>query len=267
MDRWWIRNAAFSCAFASCAIVAGPGSVGAAVAHAGLFGIGPDLNLFGCDDNKSSLHHPRPGSSVSAQSSRSTASVAAAEAPTAKVGSQPADLSRSLTGFGSGGGGGPARTTNSAVRAAGLPPVSSAPVTRSVVTRGAPPAPASSPVYAAPALPQATVALPLAAPPPVAPEPEGQPAPASPAAPSPWVPQLRNPFAHDDSGTAPISDAYRAGYAEYLKTASISDLVAAALPGVAGIAGFTLVGAYAGYRQARALQKALLAPAPTSILL
>jgi hypothetical protein len=31
--------------------------------------------------------------------------------------------------------------------------------------------------------------------------------------------------------------------------------------------GFTVVGAYAGYRQAKALQKALLAPVPTSILL
>ena len=41
----------------------------------------------------------------------------------------------------------------------------------------------------------------------------------------------------------------------------------AALPGVAGIAGFTLVGAYAGFRQAKALQRALLAPVPTRILL
>jgi hypothetical protein len=41
----------------------------------------------------------------------------------------------------------------------------------------------------------------------------------------------------------------------------------AAVPGVAGIAGFTLVGAYAGYRQAKALQRALLAPVPTSFLL
>jgi hypothetical protein len=39
------------------------------------------------------------------------------------------------------------------------------------------------------------------------------------------------------------------------------------LPGVAGIAGFTVLGAYAGYRQAKALQAALLAPVPTRILL
>lgn len=44
-------------------------------------------------------------------------------------------------------------------------------------------------------------------------------------------------------------------------------MILEALPGVAGIAGFTLVGAYAGYRQARAVQRALLAPAPPSIQL
>jgi hypothetical protein len=81
------------------------------------------------------------------------------------------------------------------------------------------------------------------------------------------VPQAKDPLAPSDSGIAPIPDSYRAGYAEYLRSASTSDLLFEALPGVAGIAGFTLVGAYAGYRQAKALQRALLAPAPTSILL
>ena len=46
-----------------------------------------------------------------------------------------------------------------------------------------------------------------------------------------------------------------------------TDILAAALPGAAGIAGFTLIGAFAGYRQAKAVQRALLAPVPTSILL
>ena len=64
-----------------------------------------------------------------------------------------------------------------------------------------------------------------------------------------------------------IPDSFRVGYAEHLRAADTGDLVAAALPGVAGIAGFTLLGAYAGYRQAKALQQALLAPVPTSILL
>ena len=81
--------------------------------------------------------------------------------------------------------------------------------------------------------------------------------PQSPFANIPGVPSI--------SGVAPLPDSFRVGYHEYLRTASTSDLFVAALPGVAGIAGFTLVGAYAGYRQARGLQKALLAPVPTSV--
>ena len=69
----WIRSAAFSCAFACGAMVVGPGVLGTAVAHA-ILGIGPDLDifdLFGDDDQKSSLHHPRPGAEdVSGQAAR-----------------------------------------------------------------------------------------------------------------------------------------------------------------------------------------------------
>lgn len=64
-----------------------------------------------------------------------------------------------------------------------------------------------------------------------------------------------------------IPESFRVGYAEYLRAATTSDILAAALPGAAGIAGFTVIGAYAGYRQAKAIQLALLAPVPTSILL
>jgi hypothetical protein len=66
---------------------------------------------------------------------------------------------------------------------------------------------------------------------------------------------------------AKIPDGFRVGYAEYLRSATTSDILAAALPGAAGIAGFTVLGAYAGYRQAKAIQQALLAPVPTSVLL
>ena len=55
--------------------------------------------------------------------------------------------------------------------------------------------------------------------------------------------------------------------AEYLRSATSSDLLVAALPGAAGIAGFTQIGAFAGYRQASAVQAALLAPVPTRVLL
>jgi hypothetical protein len=64
-----------------------------------------------------------------------------------------------------------------------------------------------------------------------------------------------------------VPDSFRVGYPEYLRSADTGDLFVAALPGLVGITGFTLVGAYAGYRQAKALQRALLAPAPTRILL
>ena len=276
MNRLWIRSAAMSCAFASCAMVVGPGLAGAAIAHADLFG---GIDFFGDCDKKSDMHHPRPGSDATPQSTRTTASIAAAEAPTAKIGSQPETLSATEAGtanralasvpgsvaISQGGGGGLASATNAAVRAANLPRVSSAPVTRSIVIRGTPRA--TAPVPALVPSPESPVAVPLAAPPPVVPEPELQPAPGGPPEPSTTPPLVRPPLAHSGSGVVPVPDSYRAGYAEYLKSASTSDLIFAALPGVAGIAGFTLVGAYAGYRQARAVQRALLAPVPTSIVL
>lgn len=265
-------------------MVAGPGFVGAAQAHA-ILGIGPDwFDIFG-DDKKSDLHHPRPDAEVSAQASRTTASrttagIAAAEAPTATVGSLPengnarefaaAENVGIPESVGRGRGGGLSRG-NSTVRTGDLPSVSSAPVTRSIVIRGVPRSDNSAaavPAFVSPALPQApAIVAPLAAPPPVAPEPAGRPAPAAPPAPSPSAPPAKDPLAPSDSGAARIPDSYRVGYAEYLRSATTGDLLMAALPGVAGIAGFTLVGAYAGFRQAKALQRALLAPVPTRILL
>ena len=263
-------------------MVVGPGVVGTAEAHA-IFGIGPDLfDLFGDDDDKSDLHHPRPDAEASTQSSRTTAGLAAAEAPTAKVGSLPENAdarafsaaenvpeSVGISESVGGGGGGGLPPTNTAVRARNLPRVSSAPVTRSIVIRGVPRAdnPAAGvPAFVPPALSQAPAIVPLAAPPPVAPEPEGRPAPAAPPAPSPSAARAKDPLAPSDSG-ARVPDSFRAGYAEHLRAATTSDLFAAALPGVAGITGFTLVGAYAGYRHAKAVQRALLPPVPTSILL
>ena len=73
--------------------------------------------------------------------------------------------------------------------------------------------------------------------------------------------------AHQFSPPEKIPESFRVGYAEYLRSATMSDLLVAAVPGVAGLAGFTMVGAFAGYRQARAVQAALLAPVPTRILL
>lgn len=276
-----------SCAFAACALIAGPGVAGTAVAHAGLFGIGPDIfDLFGDDGKrsaKSDMHHPRPdaGTGAGAQASRSTARVAAAEAPSAKVGSTPenADMRQFAAAAtdngaarsGRRGGGDGVPRTNAAVRGGNLPAVSTAPVTRSIVIRGTPSgagrstAPARELVPAEPV--QTPAVAPLAALPPVQEVPENRPAPAGPPAPSPQAPLAKDPGAPDNSGVGRIPDSYRVGYREYLRSATTADLFRAALPGVAGIAGFTVVGAYAGYRQAKAVQQALLAPVPTRIVL
>jgi hypothetical protein len=80
-------------------------------------------------------------------------------------------------------------------------------------------------------------------------------------------PPAKDPGAPIVSGIGRVPDSYRAGYSEYLRSATTGDLLVAALPGVAGIAGFTLIGAYVGYRQARALQQALVAPVPARIVM
>src|SRR6476469_9663486 len=276
VNRVWIRSAAIGCAFACGAMVCGPGVVGIAQSHA-ILGIGPDLlDLFGGDDDKSDRHHPRPGSEAppSGQAAR-TVGVTTADAgpPVSTFGSGPQAAGMVAAGgvpqSASRGGGGAVSRVSPVGRSSNLPSVPSAPITRNIVIRGT--TSARSAGTAAPrsvprALPQPSAAVPLAAPPPVAPQPEGRPAPEAPPAPS-QAPQAKDPLAPSNSSAARIPDSYRVGYAEYLRSATTTDLVAAALPGVAGIAGFTLVGAYAGYRQANSLRRALLAPVPTSFLL
>jgi hypothetical protein len=297
VERTWVRSAAFSCAFACGALVVGPGMTATAVAHAGLFGI----DFFGHDDNKSRQHHPRPGSDAAAQESgaqesRTTAGVAAAGEgpPVAKIGSEPVSASRasapqslaatsapeSVTAASApeslsrinvpenrsrgGGGGGEVPRSFGQGRASNLPPVPTAPETRSVVIRGVPEG-APAPLF----VPRAPVTVPLAAPPPAPPAVEGQLAPAAPPSPSPShrSPLAKIPGVPIISGAGELPGSFRAGYAEYLRSASTSDLFFAALPGVAGIAGFTLVGAFAGFRRARGVQKALLTPVPTRVVL
>ena len=274
MDRVWIRSAAFSCAFACGAMVVGPGVLGTAEAHA-ILGIGPDIfDLFGDDDQKSSLHHPRPGTEDFDGQAARTVGVTTADAgpPISTFGSVPesAGLREGSGGIpesaGRGGiGGGAVPRSMGAGRSSNLPSVPSAPITRNIVIRGAPPAGTPVPAFVPPALPQATGVIPLATPPPSPPVPEGRPTPAGPPAPAP-APRTKNPWAPNVSGQG-IPDSFRAGYSEYLRSATTSDILVAALPAVAGIAGFTLVGAYAGYRQARAVRAALLPPVPTSIRL
>lgn len=266
MDGWRVRSAAIGCAFASCAMVVGPGFIGTACAHAGIFG----FDFFG-DDDKSDIHHPRPGSEVSAQSAR----IAAAEPPSAKIGSVPETATaaepaamRSLASVPqvevarAVGGGGAARVVATG-RSANLPRVSTAPSARTVVIRR--PTSTTGPASVLPVLPRSPDVVALAAPSDEQLEPESRPAPVGPR--SPATPRGTDPLAPGETGAEPVPESFRVGYAEYLRSADTGDLFIAALPGIAGIAGFTVVGAYAGYRQARALQQALLAPVPTRILL
>ena len=259
-------------------MIAGPGVLGIAQSHA-ILGIGPDiLDLFG-DDDKSDLHHPRPGSeeSSSGQAAR-TVGVTTADAgpPVSTFGSVPESAAR-VEGesavpqsAGRGGGGGAVPRMTPAGRSSNLPSVPSAPITRNIVIRGAPstvrPAGSPAPAFVPPALRPGPGVVPLAAPPPSEPVPEGRPTPAAPPTPAP-APRTKNPLAPTNSGPGRIPNSFRVGYAEYLRAATTTDLIVAALPGVAGIAGFTVLGAYVGYRQAKALQAALLAPIPTRILL
>lgn len=259
-------------------MVAGPGVLGIAQSHA-ILGFGPDIfDLFGDDDDKSDLHHPRPGSeeSSSGQAAR-TVGVTTADAgpPVSTFGSGPESAARTevdgaVQESARGGGGGAVPRVRPAGRSSNLPSVPSAPITRNIIIRGTPstarPAGTPAPAIVPPALRQAPAVVPLAAPPPSEPVPEGRPARAAPPAPAP-APRTKNPLAPTNSGPGGIPNSFRVGYAEYLRAATTTDLIVAALPGVAGIAGFTVLGAYAGYRQAKALQAALLAPVPTRILL
>ncbi len=215
MDRVFIRSAAFSFAFACGAMVVGPGIVGIAQSQA-ILGIGPDIHdifnfdLFGDDDEKSAMHHPRPGSEeFSAQAAR-TVGITTADAgpPVSTFGSVPESASRIASGggvpesfsrvgagggvpesAGRGGGGGAVPRSTVAGRSSNLPVVPSAPITRNIVIRGAPSAAGTAgtpvPEFVPPALRQGPGAVPLAVPPPSPPVPESRPAPAAPPAPTP----------------------------------------------------------------------------------
>ena len=238
-----LMRSAIGCAIACGAVVAGPSIAGIGVAKADLLGVGGgNVNVLGVD----------------------------------------------VLGGGQG-----ARSGSAAGRVSSLPAVSTAPSTRNVVIRAKPEAAQVDPKFSAAsfdtvaAAPAVALGAPIAGPLPAAmgsqiPEagpfsvsPPAAPAVRVPAPDAVPVPSTVEPGpgrevaapADRFSPAAKIPDSFRVGYAEYLRAATTTDLFVAALPGVTGIAGFTLVGAYAGYRQARAVQVALLAPAPTSVLL
>ncbi|MGB3480947.1 MAG: hypothetical protein WBB07_01860, partial [Mycobacterium sp.] len=49
-----------------------------------------------------------------------------------------------------------------------------------------------------------------------------------------------------------LSDNFRAGYPQYLRSARVAEVAGLALPGVAGIVALTALGGLLGYRQAKA---------------
>lgn len=224
MDRSRIRVAAVSCAIACGAMVAGPAVVGSAVASADdLFGI--DIDIFGQDDKKSDHADVVVG-----------------------VG-QPQ--------FGGVSGAGPRR--GGARRAPNLAPVRTAPSTRSIVIRAEHPASvpaapvAPAPVIVPPVVPPPPVVVPLApapAPSPLAPAPS----PAAPPSPVIQQPRTHQPALADSLSPQAIPESFRVGYADYLRAADVTYLLAVALPGVAGMLAFTAAGGVVGYRQARAAQ-------------
>jgi hypothetical protein len=237
-----MKRSAIGCVMACGALAIGPSLVGVGIARADLLGgVGPDINVLGIDvlggdqknSSKSAGAKPRANAVSTTPSARTV--VIRAEEPAAQV--EPEMLKVA-----------PAVATADVYRVPAASPVPAAAPLSAEPLSVAPP-PAVMPLPAAPAIrPPAPRAHPIPA--------TAEPGPGPALAP---VESFEPP--------TKIPDSFRVGYAEYLRSATTSDILIAAIPGMAGIAGFTLLGAYAGYRQARAVQAALLAPVPTRILM
>jgi hypothetical protein len=249
-----LARGVIGCAVACGALVAGPSLVGIAIANADLLGSGGGgggVDVLGVD--------VLGGKAKAGGGAGSTARVST-------VSTEPSARSVVIHTRQ------PAAQPDPTVRpAAFTAPVAEAPAAFIAPAAEAPAMALSAPVAdAIPAAPPSMpVTAPLSIPPPAAPV-VGSPAPlAAPVVPSTSAPRpgRRLGPAVTDPRLTKVPDTFRVGYPEYLRRATNTDLLVAAVPGVAGIAGFTLVGAFAGYRQAKAVQQALLAPVPTSILL
>jgi hypothetical protein len=246
MDGSLMRTA-IGCAVACGAFVAGPLSFGAAVADAGVLGIGgggDGIDVLGVDVLGGGSKKSGSGGTVARASSVSTTpSARSVVIRTKPAATQPQSAIA------------PAAFT---APSAQLPAVALGSRHVEFVPE-APPQAATAPVpVSVPSL-----VMPPAAPALDVPVPQGLPVTTT------KQPGPNGLIGPSDSFSPPtkIPESFRVGYAEYLRAATTTDLLAAALPGVAGIAGFTIIGAFAGYRQAKALQMALLAPVPTRVLL
>jgi len=233
-----LMRGAIGCAIACGAVVVGPSIAGIAVANADVLGVGgPDINVLGVSVLGSG---PKSGSATGRVPSLAAVSTAPS-AQSVVIRAKP-----------------PAAQAEPEISSATFDSVADAPAV----------AMAAPIVESVPAAPELPAAVPFVAPLPAAPVIDG-PAPRAVPVPSTAEPGPGRQMApaHRFSPPANIPESFRVGYAEYLRSATMSDLLVAAVPGVAGLAGFTMVGAFAGYRQARAVQAALLAPVPTRILL
>ncbi len=264
-----MRTAAISCLMACGAMVTGPGIVGGALASADLLGI--DLDIFDifchndkkCDNDNDRRGVPEVGSN----------------APEVRINGVLATEVPKLGPPGATGGGGGVPSGGGTNRPSNLQPVPTAPGSREIVIRAEPRAPApAAPAPVAP-VPAPVVAPPVAVPPivvppvvvppivvpPVVVPPMMPPAPAigPVVAPPPEVhPPSLTPTPRADRQPAPVGElgpkgipaTFRAGYAAYLRSATVGELAAVAVPGTAGIFVITALGGLVGFRQARAAQ-------------
>jgi hypothetical protein len=246
------------------AMVAGPGIVGGALASADLLGIDIDIFDIFCRNDKKCNGNGNDNDDRGVPEVRINGSLGTDEPKTGLPG---------VTG--GGGGGVDVPRSGGASRPSNLPPVPTAPSSRTVVIRGEPTAPApAAPAPAAPA-PAAPVPAPVVVPPVVVPPvvvppvvvpPMMPPAPVigpvMPPAPPEVHPPSLTPPPRTDRQPAPVGElgpqgipvTFRAGYTDYLRTATAGDLAAVALPGTAGIFVITALGGLVGFRQARAAQ-------------
>jgi hypothetical protein len=255
-------------------MIVGPGAVGAATASADLLGI--DLDIFDifchnekkCDDKHDRRGVPEVGSNVPEVRINGTLTT---EEPKRGL----PGVTGGLPGVTGGGGGGDVPRSGGTGRPATLPPVPTAPGSREIVIRGEPTAPApAAPAQAAPApaapAPAAPVPAPVVVPPVVVPPvvvpPMMPPVPVigpvvTPPPPEVHPPSLtppprtdRQPAPVGELGPQGIPVTFRAGYADYLRAATVGELAAVAVPGTAGILVITALGGLVGFRQARAAQ-------------
>lgn len=182
----------------------------------------------------------------------SSAGTSVGPAPSAVLSGSAGQVSTGVMAGGGGGGAAGAPTNGNLGRAPNLAPVPTAPSSRTIVIRSTPP---KAPVT--PAAPIAPAPAPVAVPPaPVVsvPVPVAPPVAAPPAAPGPGRPEPSEPPAAQPHSMPAVPESFRLGYADYLRTASTSDLLFAVLPGLAGMLLMTAAGGAVGVRQARAAQ-------------